>query len=224
MSGNGQGVSGPGIKDGILESAMPGAPEALIRALQDQLKAIVEKPLTAKTLKELEQTALLSRQMLIVSGAPGAMKNQRRRGIGLGMADDFDIVGGDGMDDGSFMGAENFGAAAIRELVAQKNKPSLVRQVEALATAKDAGFTKIAEKLERDILEEIEPAKVELGVDPLSAEEHELLDQVEREGVEREGVGVVGGVSLLEEETASPTGIERLDVEVSDTMDGEEEE
>jgi len=217
-------VSGPGIKDGILESAMPGAPEALIRALQDQLKAIVEKPLTAKTLKELEQTALLSRQMLIVAGAPGAMKNQRRRGIGLGMADDFDIVGEDGMDDGVSMGAENFGAAAIRELVAQKNKPSLVRQVEALATAKDAGFTKIAEKLERDILEEIEPAKVELGVDPLSAEEHELLDQVEREGVEREGVGVVGGVSLLEEETASPTGIERLDAEVSDTMDGEEEE
>jgi len=182
------------------------APDELKAALQVQLRRILDQPITARTLRELEETAHLSRQMLIVAGDPGARRRRRRQRLGLAMGDDYEDYGMDEPEmDGGVIGPENFGAAAIREIVAAQKQPSLTREVEALAAAKEAGLTKVAERLEKNIMERLDestPVQVKLdrdidtlraedrlrredrdgGAAPLDAEERAILDQAIADG------------------------------------------
>jgi hypothetical protein len=121
-------------------------------ALWWQLRVILKKPFNAKTLKELERTARLARELLIV--AKGGGVPTRSRGLSVDGAAYF----GDDIDDeltpAAVPPAETFGAASIRELVSalrKQNEPSLVSLVHALKDAKDMGLEDVAKDLEAQI-------------------------------------------------------------------------
>ncbi len=124
-----------------------GAPDAIKDALKAQLQAVLEKPLTAKMLTELSQTAELAHKMLIVAGEPRAIRNRRGRGAGDMLSSGYgggggmmDVIGPDDDSDGPLAPApfgvgENFGAETLRNLVADANKPKLPELMRSLGIA-----------------------------------------------------------------------------------------
>lgn len=132
-------------------------PFELQTALLHQLHLVLAKPFNAKMLKELESTARLARELLIVSGGKGA--KLRRRTLGY-LGEDGGVLGGfegDDLEPANVPPAETFGSASIRELVSalkDQNKPrppSILMLVEALGVAKREGLTEVAQDLERQI-------------------------------------------------------------------------
>jgi hypothetical protein len=136
-------------------------PAELDTALQRQLRVILEKPFNAKTLKELERTARLARELLIV--AKGGGVPTRSRGLStLGITGEAyfgDDIDDDELTPAAVPPAETFGAASIRELVSalrKQNAPSLVSLVHALKDAKDMGLEDVVKDLERQIKDKCE--------------------------------------------------------------------
>lgn len=145
----------------LLEEAQPALrrqdlPE-LQQALLNQLRSILSKPFNAKTLNELERTARLARQLLVVSEGNGA--KLRRSGLSVITGQDFETFDGDELEPADVPPAETFGSASIRELVSamrERNKPhppDILTLVEALGVAKREGLTEVAQDLERQIKE-----------------------------------------------------------------------
>lgn len=147
------------------------APDGLRDALLTQLKSILDKPLNPKSLLELEQTARLAHQLLIVSGDPRAMPQRRRGGYPGPMPYGVDplmgdVIGADDMDDEGFgippvgaldavmagaPGAENFGAAAIREMMSEAKAPRIDDLMRSLQIAEKNDMRDIADKLRKQV-------------------------------------------------------------------------
>lgn len=127
------------------------APDQLRAALKAQMQAVLDRDLSPRSLLELEQLAGLAQRMLIVSGDPRALNHKRGRhgqgiigaGYGVGMGGlnpAYDAIGPDDLDGlaapmmpASFQ--ENFGAEAIRHMVAKDEKPKLNELFAALEIA-----------------------------------------------------------------------------------------
>jgi hypothetical protein len=128
-------------------------PSELHVALKNQLQGILSKPFNAKTLKELERTARLARELLIVAKG-GGVPTRSLSTLGVSgeayFGDDID----DELTPAVVPPAETFGAASIRELVSalrKQNAPSFVSLVHALKDAKDMGLEDVAKDLEAQI-------------------------------------------------------------------------
>lgn len=144
------------------------ADDALFEASKLKMKELLDKPLTQRSLFEIEKVAKLLRSLLATTGAP---EFAPVRGYGLVGSYDGGIDAGFG-DSGMTVLApssppENFGANLIREAMAflgeqkKENRKrdksrDLVMKVEAVAAARERGLTKIADKLEKEILDEEE--------------------------------------------------------------------
>lgn len=124
------------------------APEPIRQALHEHLRAIVDKPLTTRTLLELEQAASLAGKLLVVSGDPRAMALPRRGGMGnmgyiggpefgdvLGPVDLDAPPGGGPLAPAALGMGENFGAETIRNMIADMHKPKLSDTMRALDDA-----------------------------------------------------------------------------------------
>lgn len=136
-------------------------PSPLMEALRKQLQSILEKPLTPRTLLELEQTARLSRDLLVVGKVPEA---RGATGLGLmaspGVFSTYGLGYGAGMGDGPYTSSpqsETFGATMVRELVAalpalMKPKEVVYREsaaslIDAITAAREAKMDDVVEKL-----------------------------------------------------------------------------
>jgi hypothetical protein len=141
--------------------APSGAPP-LESALRAQLQAIAARPISARTLLELEKTARLGRELLAVAQDPKSVRRHRR------LTDEDD----DGDDEGVASlvlnpynpgnKAETFGATIVREAMASLSsltsvfaprapEPSLTEIVTAIALAKRQGLTAVVTVLETQL-------------------------------------------------------------------------
>lgn len=143
---------------------------ALAEALRAKMRAILDRDeFNAAMLGELEKTARLARELLIVGRDPKALP----RVGGLSTL----LNGGDYMSDsGSAMAAsspaETFGATLIREfvpaitaLVAPKperepSPPTLFDMVTAAAYAKEKGLEEMAATLDQQLAERFQPKQL----------------------------------------------------------------
>jgi hypothetical protein len=146
------------------EDIPSGAPP-LENALQAQLQAIAARPISARTLLELEKTARLGRELLAVAQDPKSVRRHRR-------LTDEDDDGDDGDDEGVASlvlnpynpgnKAETFGATIVREAMASLSsltsvfaprapEPSLTEIVTAIALAKRQGLTAVVTVLETQL-------------------------------------------------------------------------
>ena len=103
--------------------------DAMHKAMQDKLITLAEKPLTPRSLLELEQMTRLVRQMIAIGQDPAAMKSAPLPGINpnIYQPDDTGVMMSGGVVSAtSFNGAgayapsppvENFGATIVRELM-----------------------------------------------------------------------------------------------------------
>lgn len=144
----------------------------LHKALQDQLKGLLNDPITIPALVELQKTAALARKLLELQNPKGKMM-RKIGGLGsfgalspgyYGNNEDFDPeidnIGADGLQfDGALApspGSETFGASVIRELIpAIKNQNKdhlrLPDLLDAVSVAEKRGNTKLVEKLQAKI-------------------------------------------------------------------------
>lgn len=165
----------------------PQSSEPQVReALQARLLEIVHKPLTPRSLLELEQTARLTRELLTLGKDPRAIRKQSvYQGIqGVGYSsnsmDDYEdsnesnvanLENLNGLVSPGYelvpMGTakspktENFGASILREMLAMKgaanqHTPSPTEIISAIALAREKGLTYVAAKLEAQLLGEDE--------------------------------------------------------------------
>lgn len=159
------------IRDGEKVVAVGGVPPkekdaatvAFEEALAAKLKGILAKPLGSQVLLELEMSARLGRQFLMLNEGPAAMP---RSGFGMGGYGGYG--GGLGMDYGDPLAgalvptiggpqnAETFGANIIREGIAaisnmNKRPPSLKDILESIKIAKAEGMTEIVAKLQKEL-------------------------------------------------------------------------
>lgn len=121
-----------------LAKAMPeqNNTDELRATLQKQLRAIVDRPLTSASLRELSGVASNAQQLLVSLEAPGALPG-RRPGGGITM--DYALSAYSPMDMGA-NSAETFGTSAIRELTASANKSKPLEIIRAIAEAKKLGL------------------------------------------------------------------------------------
>ena len=125
------------------------APAEIKSALHAHLRLIVDKPITTRMLLELEQAASLASKLLIVSGDPRAMNLGRQRGA-MGMPyEGAEVIGpadlevspiapggfGGPLAPAAFGMPENFGSEALRNLVADMQKPKIRDLLDALENA-----------------------------------------------------------------------------------------
>lgn len=153
-------------------SPSPEQESPLMEALRKQLQTIVEKPLTPRTLVELEQTARLSRELLIV----GKMPEARRTGYPGASAMLTPMYLGDTATYeaqnplGPYVTSpqsETFGVSVVRELVTKL--PELMK-------AKEAGPRETAASL-IDAITAAREAKMDDVVEKLKAKLDALLDE-----------------------------------------------
>lgn len=146
-----------GLRAGKVPAALTqrSAPEPLRLALHAHLKSVAEKPMTTRTLLELGQAASLASKLLVVSGDPRAATFGPRGGMGGMMGPDYgEVIGPNDLDGltpispggGGFgqiaplapapfgMG-ENFGAEALRNMIADMQKPKLSDLMRSLEDA-----------------------------------------------------------------------------------------
>lgn len=144
------------------EPATP-AEEAIQAALSARLKEIADKPITARTLVEMEQFSSIAREMLIVGKAPGQAR--RRSSFYNGP----ELMGGAYVYDGMGVmapssGQENFGMTAIREGTSMVGQLIAIASqiverfgesetVKALAVARKEGLADVASALEARLLD-----------------------------------------------------------------------
>lgn len=142
-----------GLRDIDQHEGAPAAPldAALSEALRAKMRAILDQDVTAQTLVELEKTARLARELLIVGRDPKALN--RVGGLNTVMAGEYMSNSEDVMAPSS--PAETFGATLIREfvpaitaLIARKHEPtplppSLIETVSAIAYAKERGLNDV---------------------------------------------------------------------------------
>ena len=154
---------------GILPKEKDAATQAFEAALIQKLKAILERPLSSQVLLELEMSARLGRQFLMLSEGPAAMPRQGfgMGGLGGGFIDDLGYGGGAGALIGPPQQAETWGAGVLRELVAKvgdinKRPPALDDLMAALRMAEKDGRTELVEKIKAQIDSQL--ATSELGV------------------------------------------------------------
>jgi hypothetical protein len=180
----------------------------LRHALQVRILQLAVQPLTPRSLTELEQTAKTALQMLTIGADPHAFRGQRRHSnqgwqgdsfVGMGMnvtSEQYD--GGDSGDSVMFPGnpelsqnpfplssssyQENFGATALRELVALRAKndeaerakkaaapspaePTPPGILDLIADARKKGLTDVAARLEEKLFASVPdaPAKATPG-------------------------------------------------------------
>jgi len=146
-------------------------PSALMEALRAQLRSILDKPLTPRSLLEMEQTARLSRELLIVGKMPEAKRTGYPGSIMSPM-----LMGGDTasyeQSSASFPyvtspQSETFGVSMIRELVAKlpelmKPKEVVYREsaaslIDAITAARDAKMDDVVQKLKAKLDALLEP-------------------------------------------------------------------
>jgi hypothetical protein len=158
------------------------AQEALAAALQGKLRALVESPLTPKTLHEIEQTAALAKQLLAI-GKPGASLGRRHVlpfNQGLIAAEDIDDP--DGAPLVSSPRAETFGATVIREAVSayaeimSRPRPAPAHElILAIQYAKGHEMHDLAKRLETKLEESLGVASASLGVAIAAPVDHETI-------------------------------------------------
>ncbi len=171
-------INGDTTVPSALRNHKSGAPDALRVALREHLVSILQGELTPRMLLELEQAAGLAHKMLIVSGDQRAIRHARNGiggGYGLGPSA-ADVLGpfdldppspggipslnpGFGIDGGGPLApaalgmGENFGAEALRNLIAGFNQPKLgdilrsLESAEALEADNPGKYTHLVEKL-----------------------------------------------------------------------------
>ena len=129
-------------------------------ALQAQLKALIEAPLTPRMLTRIASAATLARDLLIAVKDPRAMNRRLGGNIALGYGslqggatydDDFGDMSPNPYPGG--MRAETFGATMVREGIAalkemKTPKPTASELVNAIAVAKEKGLDAHVPKLE----------------------------------------------------------------------------
>lgn len=133
--------------------------EQLAEALRQKLREIIDQPISFRSLLELEETARLGRELLIVGKDPEALRGKRLRSgnVSYVSSNSLAAVSMDGDDDGSLAyssPAETFGATVIREIVGvasalmgSRNEPTPLEIVTAAALAQEKGMTELAQKL-----------------------------------------------------------------------------
>ena len=152
-------------------TSVPAQPPATVEpmkvAMQIHLQALIAKPVTARSLLEIEKTARLAREMLAVVADPRSLRPRRVPYFGGNSLDyEFqdDESGGLVMAPSAINSAETFGAQAIRELIpaltgANKKPPPppIEEMLLAIATAKEQGLDEIAAELRASLLDRVKP-------------------------------------------------------------------
>jgi len=143
-------------------------PSALMEALRAQLRTILDKPLTPRSLLEMEQTARLSRELLIVGKMPEAKRTGYPGSIMspmfLGDTASYESSAAPYV---SSPQSETFGVSMIRELVAKlpelmKPKEVVYREsaaslIDAITAARDAKMDDVVQKLKAKLDALLEP-------------------------------------------------------------------
>ena len=142
-------------------------PPPMVDAIQAKLIAIASEPVTPASLMRLEQTARLSRELLVVDKQPEALRRRNKiSNISYGSNPGYDAPI---YDDNSVSmitpsdSAETFGATIIREaipaltaMMAPKPLPEWpmdpVRAIEAIQKAKKAGLHDVAAQLKEKLM------------------------------------------------------------------------
>jgi hypothetical protein len=142
--------------------APPPPDPAFVEALKTRLQTILDRPVTPRSLLELEQTSRLSREMLVVGRAPEAL---RRPGFGGGyvMPNTVDMIdfGEDSLGDTNGVTMkpnerpETFAATLAREVMALRGavdgSMAPARIVEAIVVARQQGAHDLAEQLMKQL-------------------------------------------------------------------------
>ena len=146
-------------------TTMPESPPLLHAALQAELMRLIAEPLTAKSLRRIEETAKLARMLLSIGKVPDLPPKHGfipPGGMALDDGEDDGYVGAPGYDAplAPAPKAETFAATLIREAVSvyadMMNRPKPVSPVEAVLAikyARESGMHKLADKLEGEIAE-----------------------------------------------------------------------
>lgn len=173
-------------------------PRALMEALQAQLRAIVDKPLTPGSLLELEQTARLSRELLVVGkmpakrpGYPGAIMSP----MYLGDTSSYESSGA--APYATSPQSETFGVSVIREIVTKL--PELMKPKEVVYRESAASLI--------DAITAAREAKMDDVVAKLKAKLDALLDEPEAAVPNYAGqVGGGGGLLVAKAKPISGSG------------------
>jgi hypothetical protein len=177
------------IPPGRAKEPTPGD-KALGDALCGKLRELAALPPTTRSLMQLEQTARLSREILVAAIDPYAFRGRDNRGINDYAMPNPGFAGAIGYDlplPSSELGsplapssyAENFGAAVVRELGASKGatedtpkngKPTVLELMAAVNFAREKGMNDLAAKLEDGIMKLMQGGSVEVVVDESAKE------------------------------------------------------
>jgi len=140
-------------------------PTALMEALRAQLRTILDKPLTPRSLLEMEQTARLSRELLIVGKMPEAKRTGYPGSIMspmfLGDTASYESSAAPYV---SSPQSETFGVSVIRELVTKlpelmkpKEVESAASLIDAITAAREAKMDDVVQKLKAKLDALLEP-------------------------------------------------------------------
>lgn len=147
-----------------MTDATIGTTEALKSALQAQLGAIAQRPVTPRNLLELEKTARLGRELLAVGKDPRST-HRRRQQYSLGTYE-YDGEDGEGGEDTVLANpgmptnkAETFGATIVREAVSaisgllapRAPEPTLSELIAAIALADHKKLPDVAQALREQL-------------------------------------------------------------------------
>jgi hypothetical protein len=123
-------------------------------AIQNKLRNLISKPISPRSLMEIEKTARLAREFLAIGKDPASV--MRSKLCYSPDMDDYESSGDVSYNAPIFKGqnSETFGATVIRELLSMKGKDesSPTEIIKAIALAKKKKLPELAAKLEEQLL------------------------------------------------------------------------